>query len=66
MTLAELKNLLALLEKAQAHAERQADYLPDGQSKFTWGKMEHDCLEALVSIQCVVDMIERAMNDEEN
>jgi hypothetical protein len=66
MTLAELCQLQALLEKAQTHAEQQIAYSPfENVARIAWRNFEHDCLEALLSVKVVIDMIEEAMNDEQ-
>lgn len=65
MTLDELRQLQALLEKARAHAEQQMAYSPfENVARIAWRDLEHDCLETLISVKIVIDMIEEAMNDE--
>jgi hypothetical protein len=63
MTLDELRQLQALLEKAQAHADQQMAYTPNLYARAPWRNFGHDCLETLVSVKVVIDMITEAMND---
>jgi len=66
MTLPELRQLQALLEKAINHAEQQMAYSPfENAARIAWIHLEHDCLETLISAKIVIDMIEEAMNDEQ-
>ena len=63
MTLAELQQLQALLEKAQAHADYQRAYTSNWNAIIAWRDFEHDCMETLISVKIVIDMTEKAVND---
>lgn len=64
MTLDELKETQRLLEKAQKHAEQQADYLPDGENKVTWEVFDYDCTEILICIGEVIRITSEALHYE--
>lgn len=62
MTLAELRQLQALLEKAQQFAKLQAIYTPITLTAIEWHGLEQDCCTTLASLYWAVVMIEKAVN----
>lgn len=59
MTLEEFKQLLALLEQAQAHAEKQVMNLRTTSTKsHLWQAFEIDCLELLTTMPPILELVE--------
>jgi hypothetical protein len=62
MTIAELKDLLALLEKAQAHAKLQAAYTPKPLTAALWRNLEADCQALGLDVNWAITATSEAMN----
>lgn len=60
MTLAELKQLQALLEQTSQYADQQALYTPQS---FMWAFLGNACGETLWGLHNVIQAIEEAMNE---
>jgi hypothetical protein len=66
MTLAEMKQLQALLEKAREHNILQMAYIPTPSTSYdAWRYFDLQCSETLNALSDVIFMIEEAMNDEQ-